>query len=654
MNNTAYEFRTHDIGDNIEILDPKKVHSVEITYPPDERSTKILDDLSKYKSFIHEVNITCNLPLESAYEVYSSILTHCEIQFLSIRYIDNAIRTCVGIEKFISKIKSLHISVPEISQEDLSICENFHDSKTKLNIRLTSADSTHSFGSIETNMDDIVYLDENESVAYLNNNVLSHPYHLNMNNTNNLQPKTSDDSDVRMILVSDYDTIDLSVFYTDSDYEINIDVDKVYKFIKVIGIPKSISKLKFGYNLSHSISSCIDMSQSLVSYKGPFLNEMSFSSLMEDMTIVYTKYSLPSCKIVIPPNVVILTVVTFQKITDVDDLFLPKNLQYLNFEGILNVSIDNLSIPDSLVNMNTSQYMLNPIVKSDHVTCDLTNNNKVVLKTTDNIINMLRNSLPLTSCIPYLHINGNGSLCDIWTDILLEGNIKTGNLLIDADNSIFKDIYKVFERSWKLDNPVSLYNIIIRGVSYDKSLDYSLLNLALSMKKTHNLNLIIYFENNFNKDLIPMMGRNLGMKFVKTDDGFRPEYLWGAIKSYLDVSNIDGKSLLTISKGDGPINFMKMKKDSSVLVASALIVPEIETQKTTVHLWTSCGYCTKQKEIIEKVRQQNDDFDRKVIVNTVTDPNSIEDKRIRSFPSWVVDDIVQPGVKNEKEILKLL
>jgi len=32
----------------------------------------------------------------------------------------------------------------------------------------------------------------------------------------------------------------------------------------------------------------------------------------------------------------------------------------------------------------------------------------------------------------------------------------------------------------------------------------------------------------------------------------------------------------------------------------------------------------------------------------------IEDKRIRSFPSWVVDDIVQPGVKNEKEILKLL
>jgi len=219
---------------------------------------------------------------------------------------------------------------------------------------------------------------------------------------------------------------------------------------------------------------------------------------------------------------------------------------------------------------------------------------------------MLRNSLPLTSCIPYLHINGNGSLCDIWTDILLEGNIKTGNLLIDADNSIFKDIYKVFERSWKLDNPVSLYNIIIRGVSYDKSLDYSLLNLALSMKKTHNLNLIIYFENNFNKDLIPMMGRNLGMKFVKTDDGFRPEYLWGAIKSYLDVSNIDGKSLLTISKGDGPINFMKMKKDSSVLVASALIVPEIETRKTTVHLWTSCGYCTKQKEIIEKVRQQND------------------------------------------------
>ena len=109
-----------------------------------------------------------------------------------------------------------------------------------------------------------------------------------------------------------------------------------------------------------------------------------------------------------------------------------------------------------------------------------------------------------------------------------------------------------------------------------------------------------------------------------------------------------------ISKGDGPRRFNKMKKNSVKLIASALVVPEMEPMQITVHLWTSCGYCTKQKDIIENIRKQHDDFDSKVIVNTVTDPNTIEDKRIRSFPSWVVNDVVQPGVKNEKDILELL
>ena len=656
MQNTAYEYRTHEIGDDMIIDNPVMIHSVNVKYPPDEISIKILDDLSKYKSFVHDVNVTCELSSESAYEVYSSILIHCEVQFFNIIYTGNAIRTCVGIENFVSKVQSVHISVPEISQEDIVICENFHAiNKNKLNIRLTPTSTptfSRSFGSITSNLDNVKYLDENESIAYLNSNVLSHPYHLNMTNNTNIQSESSKYSNPRMINVSDYDTIDLSTLYTDDDYEINIDTDKVYKFIKVVGIPHGTSKLIFGSNLSHSISSCIDMSQSLVEYSGPFLNEMSFSNILEHMTIIYTKYSLPSCKMKIPPSVRILTVVTFEKITDVDELLLPNNLEYLNFEGVLNVSIDRLSIPDSLVNMNTSQYMLNPIVKNDNITCDLTNDSNVVVKATDGIVNMLRNSLPLTSCIPYLHIDGDGSLCDIWTDILLEGNIKVGNLLIDGKNSIFENIYKVFERSLKLENSVALYNIIIRGVSYNKSLNYSLLNLALTMKKVHNLNFIVYFDNIFNKDLIPVMAKNLDMEFVKKDDGFRPQYLWGAIESFLDVENLNGGSVLTISKGDGPKIFNKMKKN--VAAASALVVPEIEPVSITVHLWTSCGYCTKQKDIIDSVRKQRDDFDSKVNVNTVTDPNTIEDKRIRSFPSWVVDDVVQPGVKNERDILKLL
>lgn len=656
MNNTAYEFRTHEIGDDMIIDNPVMIHSVNVKYPPDEISTKILDDLSKYKSFVHDVNVICELPSESAYEVYSSILIHCDIQVFNIRYIENAVRTCVGIENFVSKVQSVHISVPETSREDIVICENFHfNNKNKLNIRLTSTSlpNSLSFGSIATKMDDVKYLDENESIAYLNNNVLSHPYHLNMNTNTNIQPETSNDSNSRMIIVSDYDTIDLSVLYGDES-EIHIDVDKVYKFIKVVGIPANTSKLIIGPNLSHSMSSCIGMSQALVEYEGPYLNEMSFSNMLEHLTIVYTKYSLPSCKMTIPSSTRNLTIVTFEKITDVDELLLPNNLEYLNFEGVLNISMDRLTIPDSLVNMNTSQYMLNPIVKVDNFTCDLTNDSNVVVKATDGIINMLRNSLPLTSCIPYLHIDGDGALCDIWTDILLEGNIKVGNLLIDGKNSIFENMYKVFERSWKLENPVALYNIIIRGVSYNKTLNYSLLNLALTMKRVHNLNLIIYFDNIFNKDLIPIMSKNLGMEFVKKDDGFRPQYLWGAIESFLDLEILGEGSVLTISKGDGPRRFNKMKKNSVKLLASALVVPEMEPMKITVHMWTSCGYCTKQKEIIENIRKQHDDFDSKVIVNTVTDPNTIEDKRIRSFPSWVVNDVVQPGVKNEKDILKLL
>ena len=38
----------------------------------------------------------------------------------------------------------------------------------------------------------------------------------------------------------------------------------------------------------------------------------------------------------------------------------------------------------------------------------------------------------------------------------------------------------------------------------------------------------------------------------------------------------------------------------------------------------------------------------------VEDPSTISDKRIKSFPSWVVNGEIQIGVKNEEQIKEML
>ena len=36
------------------------------------------------------------------------------------------------------------------------------------------------------------------------------------------------------------------------------------------------------------------------------------------------------------------------------------------------------------------------------------------------------------------------------------------------------------------------------------------------------------------------------------------------------------------------------------------------------------------------------------------DPSEISDKRVTSFPSWVIKDVIEPGVKSKEDIKRLL
>lgn len=661
----AYSFRTEQTTDNVNITSHVDTHDVYVSYPPDEESKNTISNLSKYKSFVNQFIIMCSDIDDSVFEIYLSMRpSGGMIQFLKIVYENQPTRPFSGIDQFNSDIEGIHIVTPRPFETNL-------DSRVaNISIRLSNFEDNvvKILGPHDSNVADLensTYIEEEASLIYLNKNILSHAYP----QKEHVISDAITDSDVSFQIVSpQMSTINLFDLKF-QEQEMNIEIDEKEDSIDILGIPPNIETLRFGKNLSESIRSCSSLPNNLRTYSGPYIHDLSLPETISKLTLIYTRYSIPSKLMHLPSNVVSLEIITTNKITDVDEIILPKNLQYIKFIGDTNISLENLHIPESVNIIEKPTKMTNPGIISKDYTI---NHDNVIISSSEKVEEMISKGLPLLSSIPNFYIRTDKTLCEIWTDILFEGSVPVGNLLIDGTQNTLKNASRVFDRSFQLKRPICLENLIVRGLHYSKDMDLPLLNIARSLNKLNNIQIIFEFENLFNSDLIRPIAKLLNMESVESPNGFTYKRLYGSIESLIHGNTKDNRYILTISKGHGPKYFNKLKNRP---VASAQIpdIPVIPVAPNTlnvplfpiipvnpdiignikVYLWSNCGYCVKQKSIIENVRVERSDFDTIVEVVSVDDPSVITDSRIDSFPSWVVNDVVQPGVKEEKEILSL-
>jgi len=627
----AFQFRTEHSDENIS-FENKNVHLVSIIHPIDENSLKTISYLSKYKSFVHEMTIITESD-ESAFEIFTSVVPYgCDVQFVKILYVSTPTRACQGVIHFPSSVEAVHIITPE-DISDIN-CSNL---KTKVRISNLNDETVHIFGIQEVDfLTNSEYLDEDESVVYLNHNIICHSY----------PEKTNiyvDETDITYdkIDVIEYSTIDLISKYGEDEIEINLEINEETDFIKVANIPKNLIFLRFGEKLSRSMISCSSLPQFLSSYHGPYLYNQTMPDFVTNLSLLNTKYSIPYHLMKIPGNLVSLTIKSDVNISDLDSIRLPNGLNYLNLDGKTDISLSNLELPQN-INIKKSVWM-----KNNNFSCEKFKENRdmVVLKSTEKVNDLIKNKM--ISSIPNLHIDNDMTLCEIWTGILMDGIVQVGNLLIDSSNkNFFNNSHKVFDRSFKLNRPIAFKSLIIRNLTYTEEMNSSLLSLARSLVNIYDIIIRIEFKNEFNQNLIRPMAKLNGMSSVNIGGEFIYRSLNGAIESSIYYKDNN----LFIKKGQGYKKFNKLISSSS----SGLLVPLIEKPEKSIklYLWSRCGYCVRQKDIIEEINSEK--FDRIVKIFDVDDPNTLDDYRIRSFPTWVVNDTLLSGVKSKDEILNML
>jgi len=627
----AFQFRTENSDENIS-FENKNVHLVSIIHPIDENSLKTISYLSKYKSFVHEMTIITESD-ESAFEIFTSVVpSGCDVQFVKILYVSTPTRACQGVIHFPSSVEAVHIITPE-DISDIN-CSNL---KTKVRISNLNDETVHIFGIQEVDfLTNSEYLDEDESVVYLNHNIICHSY----------PEKTNiyvDETDITYdkIDVIEYSTIDLISKYGEDEIEINLEINEETDFIKVANIPKNLIFLRFGEKLSRSMISCSSLPQFLSSYHGPYLYNQTMPDFVTNLSLLNTKYSIPYHLMKIPGNLVSLTIKSDVNISDLDSIRLPNGLNYLNLDGKTDISLSNLELPQN-INIKKSVWM-----KNNNFSCEKFKENRdmVVLKSTEKVNDLIKNKM--ISSIPNLHIDNDMTLCEIWTGILMDGIVQVGNLLIDSSNkNFFNNSHKVFDRSFKLNRPIAFKSLIIRNLTYTEEMNSSLLSLARSLVNIYDIIIRIEFKNEFNQNLIRPMAKLNGMSSVNIGGEFIYSSLNGAIESSIYYKDNN----LFIKKGQGYKKFNKLISSSS----SGLLVPLIEKPEKSIklYLWSRCGYCVRQKDIIEEINSEK--FDRIVKIFDVDDPNTLDDYRIRSFPTWVVNDTLLSGVKSKDEILNML
>ena len=407
-----------------------------------------------------------------------------------------------------------------------------------------------------------------------------------MDNSLSITVKSKDGSKVDM---SDVNHSILTLF---------VDTNRVYIDLKLVNIPQNVKHLTIGDNLAMSISRSIYLPRMLEYYKGPILYDMEIPSSVKTIVSINTSVSQDSSLLSIDEDVD-FTVVDLKSY----------NISSDNPTSCSPVKLDNVRIVHSPLVQDAI------LEKKPHL-------NHLEVSLNDEI----------TNCI------------DIWDKILLGGSIVNKMTIISQDSNVLSNLYLLFDTGRKLGKE-SITIKILNG--FDENDTIYLLNIAKSLIDIHWLTLEIEYTDYFTEDLLYRISTILKCKnYVYSTDSFIFSSFFGATDSRVYIKG----SKLVIERKQCPRYFKFMEEP----VSSSLIVPMELSRRIKLYTWTKCGYCKKQESIIDNFRNRSIKsaklFDDNVEIISVDDPSEITDSRISAFPTWLINDEVNPGVKDEMMI----
>ena len=117
--------------------DPDAHHRIDLVFPPDERSSRILKTISFYRSFVHDFRVETSDNNASVNDIFSSMVpVGSEVQNFTVRYTVLPDRATIDLESLPEILESVHIISSSISEDDIKrVKELVHI--TKLSVRLT-------------------------------------------------------------------------------------------------------------------------------------------------------------------------------------------------------------------------------------------------------------------------------------------------------------------------------------------------------------------------------------------------------------------------------------------------------------------------------------------------------------------------------------
>ena len=362
-------------------------------------------------------------------------------------------------------------------------------------------------------------------------------------------------------------------------------------------------------------------------FKGVVDNSTILSDNLTNIEITFTKNSIPIHRIQFPPRLRRLVVWTTEIECGIDRCKLPESLRHFEIKGENNSSLEKLVIPQGLKTLTVDRNFKQPV---DLLNFKVTySSSPVTIKVSDHDIFVSRLSLYNT-----------------WFNEMHEGRSPVNKLILEGPKSLRKGD-RVFFRSLFLQRPVCK-NLDVQNEILDESV---LLSFCESLSHIKYITVRISFLDVFPISLLPRLANILsGSRFLRKEGDMYIARSFGGTMSTVSSSF----NVLTIVMGNLPRVFKpKYEPESSI----EMISPVQHKPSIILHTWSACSYCKRQEDIIEEFKtlgNNADRFTRHVEVRKIDDPEKISDSRVTSFPSWVVSDVITPGVKNAASIEKLL
>lgn len=450
----------------------------------------------------------------------------------------------------------------------------------------------------------------------------------------------------------------------------------------ILNVPFNLTLLDVGPTLSSNLTEPFHLPLTLVSYRGPIISGMKLPPHLEKLVLIESTMSLQTSDVVFPPHLSTLVVQNPLKFSKLDSIALPRTLQYFQIVGKYNCSLEKMSFPPTLKQIDVG-VLTQPldllatqaqIVSSSSEMKSLEDQKTKALKifrTTSNLtielskpessltLQYLRLALPRLDDM-HVFLDDNTSLGDVWTDLLFEGRVQVRQLTItnqNPQNACMRDCGEVFHRSSYLKRKLCRKLVVVS----EKYQHASHLNLASSLRNVGGISLEISYDKRPSECLLPRFASILGLKKKLGEAKYQSDS-FGAIPTSVDLSS-DGR--LNIVVGDSPLKYDPPRQMPPLVVpvSSSALQEASGSSKPrdkpiVLYTWKACGFCQKQKAVIEEFTSLNNDnknmFFDKVKIVELENPQDVPDKRIESFPTWVKNDTLIVGVQSVEKLKVLL